>query len=47
MKSSLIYLSNIYKKNDDKTIDYKSFRIKKIGVSAVRDIIVSAAVSSL
>lgn len=32
MKSSLIYLSNINKKNNDKTIDYKSSRIKKIGV---------------
>lgn len=32
MKSSLIYLSNIYKKNNEKTIDYKSSRIKKIGV---------------
>lgn len=31
MKSSLIYLSNIYKKNNDKTIDYKSSRIKKLG----------------
>lgn len=30
MKSSLIYLSNINKKNNDKTIDYKSSRIKKI-----------------
>lgn len=29
MKSSLIYLSNINKKNNDKTIDYKSSRIKK------------------